>query len=654
MKKFVFSFLLLLSCFAVSAATVVKGGKMLFHGIVTPDKPVPTVAFAARELAYHFKRATGAKLPIITEAQRKAGEQYFFLGNCKTNAVLNPDKMAWQHGIIKINKNSIQIAGLDGDKRMFYDTNSNGTLFAVYEFLEKYLHVRWIWPGKDGEVIPRCRTLVIKNGSFVVRPTLLSSDFRSNPDRRQGIKGWSSLKAQARYFSTERIWLYRHRFVRDRRFMGGHAFSNYYKTYSKTHPEFFSLLPNGKRTLSPYKGTKTHYASTCVTNKEFIKTVIANWAKDPSQLLNLNENDTAGECVCDNCLTADRSPIPNAKRRAAAKKAFDSGKNVKLWAYALGSLSNRYCQFIITAQKEADKINPNHLISGLIYANYSEPPTGNVKLNRRIHLRFCPPVMYPFTKEKIANYKRIWGGWAKTGASLQFRPNFTWSGHYFPVQYHKEFYDMYTFAYKNNMSSSDMDRLTGQYMVQGLVNYVIVSLNHRPDAPLAQLEDEFYSFFGAAKEQVKKYFEYVTEISMVKGFPEGTLAGNDIEGGMNPARYMIYAGDTMFTPEVMAKCFKLVDDAAKVPGLDKISARRVKMLYLGLKQIELAMKVQKVYRKCQAGAPLSEFYKAYAELQEFRKVLEPTFLTDMGRLYYYDNLAWLKPIREQKYLLKKK
>ena len=59
------------------------------------------------------------------------------------------------------------------------------------------------------------------------------------------------------------------------------------------------------------------------------------------------------------------------------------------------------------------------------------------------------------------------------------------------------------------MSSSDMDSLVGQHMVQGLVDYVIVSLNHRPDAKLEELENEFYSFFGAAKEPVKKYFEYI-------------------------------------------------------------------------------------------------------------------------------------------------
>ncbi len=90
----------------------------------------------------------------------------------------------------------------------------------------------------------------------------------------------------------------------------------------------------------------------------------------------------------------------------------------------------------------------------------------------------------------------------------------------------------------------------------------------------------------------------------------------------------------MFTPEVMAKCFKLVDDAAKAPGLDKISARRVNMLHLGLKQIELAMKVQKVYRKCQAGAPLSEFYDVYCEKNKLKKRLLFTFFEVLQQPFF--------------------
>ena len=618
---------------------------MLFNAIVIPDDPVRSVEYAAKELAYHLKMATARTLPVIPEAQANAGEKYFYLGDCKYNAGLKGPSMPWNTGVIKVNKDSIQFAGLDGDKKNFYDTNSCGTLFAVYDFLEKYLKVRWIWPGKDGEVIPKYRALSVKEGVTTVNPVLLSSDFRSYPDRRYGTKGWSSKKAMERYFKNTQIWLLRHRFAKNRSVQGGHAFRDYYQRYFKTNPGFFSMMPYGKREPSfDHRGRRTFYMSFCVTSPEFVKKVVDNWSKNPSKLLNLNENDTAGECTCDSCLTADNSPLSNAERRAAALKQYK--QKVKLWPYALGSISNRYCHFWLAAQKEADKINPNHLISGLIYANYSEPPTDKIKLNNRMHLRFCPPVMYPFTKEKISDYKRIWSGWAKTGASLQFRPNFALCGNCFPIQYHREFYEMFTYAYKNNMASSDVCAHVGQNAVQGLVDYVIVSLNHRPDAPLAQLEDEFYSFFGAAKEPVRKYFEYLTHLTMEQGFPNNSLSENDLEGGVKLARYMVYVADSLFTPEVMAKCFKMVDDAAKTPGLDKISARRVQMLRYGLTQMELSMKVQREYRKHLKGASLDGFYAAYAELTKFRRSIEKYNLTNMTKLYYFDNLAWHKKIRE--------
>ena len=378
-----------------------------------------------------------------------------------------------------------------------------------------------------------------------------------------------------------------------------------------------------------------------------------NWARDTSRILNLNENDTPGECCCNACLAADHSPRSAEERRRAAKKLFD--EQSPRWPYALGSLSDRYCLFFLAAQKEADKINPDHQIIGLIYANYSEPPTKEIKLNERIILRFCPPVMYPLTREKIDEYKRIWGGWARTGARLMFRPNFTLSGHYFPVQYHAEFYEMFTYAVRHNMYADDMDSLTGQYMVQGLVNYVIASLNHHPDKPLEEIKEEFYSFFGAAKEPIRQYFDYVTDLTMKKGFRDSVLEQAGLaEGGVGLARYLIRVGDSVFTPEVMAKCFGMLDAAAKTPGLDETAARRILMLRYGMKQLELAMAAEAEYRKAAQSGSLNGFYAAYAKLQEFRKSLEPTCLINLGQLHYYDNLAWLKPIRENVWRKKEK
>ena len=643
MKKILQIWCLLSLSAALHGAELVRDGQLMFNGIVTPEKPVPVVAHAAKELAYHLKRATGKTLPVIRENAVKPGGRYIYLGGCRANADLKAEKAGWNEGIVKISSDRIQIAGNDGNRAVFSQTNSNGTAFAVYELLERYLGVRWIWPGKDGEIIPKCRNLNLPETTFTFKPLLRSSEWRNNPIHRS--QGWSSTKALERYHKTENLWLFRHRFSCDTRIMGGHAFRNYFQKYHKEHPEYFSLLPDGSRRSNPFRSRgRPQYVSMCVSNPDLVKLVVQNWSRDPSRILNLNENDTPGECCCDACLAADHSPRSAEERRRAAKKLFD--EQSPRWTSALGSLSDRYCQFYLDAQKEADKIDPKHQIIGLIYANYSEPPTDKIKLNSRMILRFCPPVMYPLTREKIDEYKRIWSGWGKTGAHLMFRPNFTLSGHYYPVQYHAEFYDMFTYAVRHNMCASDMDRLTGQYMVQGLVNYVIASLNHHPDKPLEEMKEEFYSFFGAAKEPVRKYFDYVTDLTMKKGIRDSTLEQAGIEGGVQLARYMIRVGDSLFTPEVMANCFRLLDDAARTPGLDEVSARRVLMLRHGMTQLELAMAVEKEYRKAAQGEPLKKFYEEYAKLQEFRKSIEATCLINLGQLYYYDNLAWLKPIRE--------
>ena len=95
----------------------------------------------------------------------------------------------------------------------------------------------------------------------------------------------------------------------------------------------------------------------CVTNQDFIAQVVANWKKQGGRsILNLNENDTLGKCICPDCLTADDSS--DLTRLKRAREAFIK-KNPK-WAHELGSLSNRYAKFFLAVQKEADKINPQH------------------------------------------------------------------------------------------------------------------------------------------------------------------------------------------------------------------------------------------------------------------------------------------------------
>ena len=630
---------ILFMCGVVSGVDLVKDGKLLFDGIVTPDKPVPSVAHAAQELYYHVRQAAACSLPIVVEGAVEPGKRYIYLGRCGKNENLNPAGLPWNTGVINITSGAIHIAGNDGNAPLYAGNNSTGTLFAVYEFLEKYLGVRWLWPGELGEIIPELRTITIPEGTAVYRPLLRTSGFRGGVKKRGAVTGWHSEKNMENFFKAERLWLLRHRFSLDKRFIGGHAFRTYYDRYHKTDPDFFSMLPDGTRRPNPWKWSrKTTYVSMCASNPRLAETVVKNWQKSGAAgIINVNENDSAGECVCDACLVADNSSVPAADRRAAAKRLFD--RHSRKWPFALGNVSGRYCKLFLDVQKRADEIQPGNLISGLIYANYSEPPDRSIKLNDRIILRFCPPFMYPWPQEKIDRYKRIWEGWANSGAKLIFRPNFASDGHYFPIMFHEVFYDLFTFAARRGMVGSDIDSCTGQYAAQALPNYVIAALNHRVGTPLAQMEDEYYSAFGAAGGKIKEYTQYMKELSMNPGLKDPFTQDPVVEGGLL-FRKMILVADEVFTPQAVAKAEKLLDDAAKIPDLDKKSARRVRMLQDGIEHIKLAMAAQVEFRKYQAGGSEKAFMDAWKKLDDFRAAIESSGIMNMSHIRELDNLSW--------------
>ena len=79
MKKYICLFCALIFSVSLSATAVVNDGKVLFQGIVVPENPVPVVAHAAGELAYHLARATGTTLPVITEKAAVPGKKYFYI-----------------------------------------------------------------------------------------------------------------------------------------------------------------------------------------------------------------------------------------------------------------------------------------------------------------------------------------------------------------------------------------------------------------------------------------------------------------------------------------------------------------------------------------------------------------------------------------------
>ncbi len=633
---------ILLGALPAAGFELIKDHRLLADGVVIRPNPTPSEKRAADELVYYLEKSTGTKLPVVIEKAELPKGRYIYVGSCAANvkAGLDSAKMPYNSGKIVVEDNAVRLAGKDDNRNYRASNTSTGTLFAAYEFLEKFLGVRWLWPGELGEVVPKPENRAIAAVRLDVTPKTQSSLWRNV----RGLNsGWVSEANRLRFYNDQAEWLKRHRFSCDTSFQLGHAFTNYYQRYGKEHPEFFSMLPDGVRRSNPYCWSKGNprEISMCVTSPGLVNTIVDNWrsGKSRAKIINLNENDTAGECVCPACLAADDSPESPEVRLARAKERFERKDNK--WFDELGSLSDRYCKFYLDVQKEADKIDPNHRIMGLIYTNFSQPPSDKIKLNERITLRFCPPFMYPWNEQKVREYKRIFSGWARTGAKLMFRPNFTLDGAYFPIQYQDVFYELYMFS-TPNMVAVDMDSLTGHYSVQGLVNYVIATLNHDRETSLDGLKDTFFSAFGTAKPFVKEYFDYITQVSMNATFD---LDGNRLpEGGILYLEFYRVA-DSVFTPQVMEKCNALLTAAAKASGLDPIAAARVKFLRDGLRNVELTMAAQAEFRKYKAGAPINAFAEAVRKLDDFRASIEDTDALNMGHIRSLEDRHW--PLRQK-------
>jgi hypothetical protein len=648
-KSSLLCYIVLIALFGVfptaNAFELIKDNRLRLDGIVLSASPTPSEKRAAEELARYLGKSANAKIPVITEKPNLPKGKYIYAGACEAGKEvgINPDEFSYNHGQITVKGDAVYIIGKDDNGNYNSNNTSTGTLFAAYEFLENFLGVRWLWPGELGEVVPSHENLEITDTVLAVTPKVQSSLWRTTTGMKSG---WRNLKNQQKFAQEQMEWLKRHRFSCDTGFQLGHAFTDYYQRYSKEHPEFFSLLPDGTRRPNPYSWSKGNpkFVSMCVSNPELVRTVVDNWKSgNPRQkIINLNENDTAGECTCPACLAADNSPEPPEVRLARAKEKFDR-KDGK-WFTELGSLSDRYSRFYLDVQKEADKIDPTHRIMGLIYTNFNKPPSDKIKLNDRITLRFCPPYMYPWTEQKIQDYKNAFSGWAGTGAKLMFRPNFTHDGSYFPVQYQDVFYDLYTFS-APDMIAVDMDSLTGHYAVQGLVNYVIATLNHDRDTPLDTLKDTFFSAFGAAKPFIKEYFDYLTEVSMNSPFDP-----NDTKTPEGGSLYLdlFTVADSLFTPQVMDKCRALLEQAANAPGLDPTAVKRVEFLKNGLKNVELTMAAQVEFRKHRQGAPIDSFAKSVQKLDQFRASIEDSNAFNMGNIRMLEDRRW--PSRARLYL----
>ena len=648
LKKFIL-FLMLSAVLPLSAFTAFENGRWNAD-IVTPEKPNQSEAFAAKELQYHFEKMTGKKPQIITEKEKSEVKYHFYIGGTKAaaKAGINKKSLAMDSRIIRTVKDGIIFAGGDRDGKHVgnqWSTTCHGTLYAVYDYLEHDLGVLWIWPGELGEVIPARKVLKIGKIDRVGQEKLMARRLRvGRPDAKR-LTGWKSLKNREKFFADQALFLIRHRMGANVNLYQGHSFSRFWRTYGKKHPEYFAMLPNGKR--ETMIGDKAgEYITMCVSTPALHKLIVQNWKVSPERktaatpwqsILNVCENDSPGMCICDNCRAWDaddprfatseywgkkKDPLTRAGRfyRLARVKWGEEGDSTKV--IEPPSLSDRYAKFYMAVLKEAQKIDPNVKVFGYAYANYLDEPK-ETKLDKNIILCYVASIGFPYSSEDSANLRRQVSGWRKAGIeSIVLRPNYLLMGGNMPINSGRRIAEDFAFIARNGMIGTNFDSLTGVWANQGAMLYTLARIHRAPGLGYEKSIAEYCSAFAPAEKEIRAYVDFwekfcntITDAQFRKACAANPdRAGNSGGGHRN---YPTVIAD-LYPAKVFVQANKLLDAASKRASGNALALKRIDFLRKGLRDAELT-------RNCRAAEKLWKSKSAKAERIKLRDKFNAEF-----------------------------
>lgn len=201
---------------------------------------------------------------------------------------------------------------------------------GVCEFLERCVGVRWLYQGKNGEIIPKSKEYKTGSKTITMTPAFAvrSFAFSNQPERiwsgkHKGIFHYDYTHLPNHPWFHHALW---------------HIVSS--EKYGKTNPEFFPIQ-NGKRMI-PAKGYNIFWQH-CFTAPgiadAFAREIQAYFKKYPGRYTaSFGVNDGSGYCTCKRCLGVDKDPRNRVNSYMAcfdqvAKKCWKPGRTFGFLAY---------------------------------------------------------------------------------------------------------------------------------------------------------------------------------------------------------------------------------------------------------------------------------------------------------------------------------
>lgn len=333
--------------------TIVSDGRPSATIIIAADAG-EKVRLAAEELQRYIEKIAGARLPVVTDAEKPQGV-LILVGKSKLTdemgvaipAGSTPNRR--EEGFIIIGKDDrLVLAGNN-------DSSYHGTEYAVYELLNR-LGVRWFMPGDYGEVVPAMQTITIPEISLSEKPDFAERNWWGN-----GSASRPDLpKDEAR-------WKIRNKMNPDSGFGvpsdGTAVRITAGSDLLEDHPEYFALKPDGTRSTTMPN----------LSNPQAVQ-IAADIIKD---VFRKNPQSTSFGFAPDDGLPVDYSPETRKLNQGFTSMCGRPG------VPGGESITAEWMRFVNQVTIEVRKEFPDKYITTNGYANRDIPPLG-IKLDDHI------------------------------------------------------------------------------------------------------------------------------------------------------------------------------------------------------------------------------------------------------------------------------
>ena len=441
--------------------------------IVMGSQAAAKERLAAEELRDYLHEISGAWLPLVTDAKRVEGTR-ILVGRKTHSGALNP-----QTAELGLDGYLIEVHG--SDLVLLGDTEQ-GSLNAVYGFLEDHLQVRWFMPGELGEDILPQRTIRIpalrerrKPDFFAVSGLIWSGHTPGAPDWQR--RNRASIGPPNYFF--------------------GHNFHNILRETPELleeHPDWFARN---------YYGKNKHSGQLCTSHPDVIAIAIDKAAlffdrKPEAATFGLSPEDGGSGGFCNDwrCRALDEQ-IGVSDRFLTDRLMY-------------------FCNQVAEGLRQRDPVKyAGKRLGFLAYQNYMNPPQKVVPdemvtiVMTHMHWSFCDiHAMDDPTCSTNGLFRKRLRGWQDVSDHVGIYDYLGHNEFYVPWPLWNTTIPQHMAYFRDQGVESFISESQQNWGNQGLNFYVAAKLAWDAHRDMEELWDDFYPrFYGPAAEPMRRYWQ---------------------------------------------------------------------------------------------------------------------------------------------------